>query len=169
MRMSFVTSCSPSGRTISEVLSGTPSCACWPSYMASLIGNNSRRRERNDILQTFVWAQTNSVERWGSTPWKNGADFAAWQKFKQASERHLDSFASFLAIFKPKVAIIFNWTVRPEYWDIPLEWEAIGDHVNYTFEPTHGTHVFHTAHPTFLRGGRRASVFRNHLRSVEGR
>jgi hypothetical protein len=118
-----------------------------------------KRRERDDILQTFVWAQTNAVELWGSTPSKEGADFEAWKTFKTASERQLDSFASILDIFRPHLVIVLNWTVRDEYWDIPLQWTRIGDYVDYAFDASHSTHVFHTAHPTFLRGERRSAVF----------
>jgi hypothetical protein len=118
-----------------------------------------KRRERDDILQTFVWAETNSVELWRSTPSRAGANFEAWQQFKAASERHLDSFSTILDVFRPQLAIVLNWIVHDKYWDLPLQWERIGDHVNYAFEAVHGTHVFHTAHPTWLRGDRRSHVF----------
>lgn len=117
-----------------------------------------KRRERDDILQTFMWAQTNSVELWGSTPSGAGANYEDWQKFKAASERHLDSFAKILDVFQPHLAIVLNWTVRDEYWDYPLEWHRIGDHVDYAFDPVHSTHVFHIAHATWLRGERRSNT-----------
>ena len=117
-----------------------------------------KRRERDDILQTFMWAETNSVELWGSTPSGAGANYEAWQQFKTASERHLDSFSTILDVFQPHLAIVLNWTVRDEYWDVPLDWQRIGDHVDYAFEPSHATHVFHIAHATWLRGERRSDT-----------
>lgn len=114
-----------------------------------------KRRERDDILQTFVWAQTNAVELWESTPSIEGADFEAWQQFKTASERHLDSFSSLLRIFRPQFAIVMNWTVRDDYWNLPLQWETLGHHVRYALDSTHATHIFHTAHPNGMRYDRR--------------
>jgi hypothetical protein len=118
-----------------------------------------KRRQRDDILQTFVWSQTNAVELWGSSPSREEANFESWKTCKGAAERHLDSFAAFLNIFRPQLVVVMNWTVRDEYWDLPLSFERVGNYVDYAFEPTHGCHIFHTAHSTFLRGGLRQEVF----------
>jgi hypothetical protein len=118
-----------------------------------------KRRERDDILQTIMWAETNSVELWGSTPKGAGANFDAWQRFKRAGERHFDSFSTILDVFRPHLAVVLNWTVRDGYWDLPLEWQRIGDHVDYAFEAPHKTHVFHIAHPNWLRGIKRRNTF----------
>jgi hypothetical protein len=113
-----------------------------------------KRRQRDDILQTFVWAQTNAVELWGSTPSKEGANFEAWQRIKTASERHLDSFSSLLDMFRPQLAIVMNWSVRDDYWNLPLQWETLGHHARYAFDTAHTTHIFHTAHPNGMRDDR---------------
>ena len=118
-----------------------------------------KRRQRDDLLHSFVWAETNSIERWSSTPSIEGADFQAWRTTKTASERHLDSFATILNIFRPHIAVVMNWSVCETYWDCPLKFERIGDHVDYAFAEHHETHVFHIAHPTWLRGSKRAATF----------
>ena len=123
-----------------------------------------KRRQRDDILHTFVWAQTNAVELWEATPSIEGADFQAWRTIKSASERHLDSFAAILNIFRPHLSIVMNWTVSDSYWDCPLQFEGIGDHVAYALSEPHGTHVFNLAHPTWLRGDRRAATFETVLK-----
>lgn len=128
-----------------------------------------KRRQRDDILHTFVWAETNAVELWGSTPSMEGADFQAWRKLKSASERYFDSFAAILSIFKPNLAIIMNWTVPDSYWDCPLQFQSIGDHVEYALAASHDTHVFKIAHPNWLRGDRREATLHavlNHWHTV---
>ena len=113
-----------------------------------------KKRERDDILHSFVWAETNAVEKWEATPSKEGADFEAWRTIKIASERHLDSFSAILDIFRPHVAIVMNWNVSPEYWNRPLQWETLGHHVRHALDNSHATHVFHTAHPNGMRDDR---------------
>ena len=128
-----------------------------------------KRRQRDDILHTFVWAETNSVELWGSTPSKEEADFQAWRTLKSASERHFDSFAAILNIFKPHLAIVMNWTVPDHYWDCPLQFRSIGDHVDYALAESRDTHVFKIAHPNWLRGDRREATLHsvlNHWHAV---
>jgi hypothetical protein len=118
-----------------------------------------KRRQRDDILHTFVWAQTNAIEKWDATPSIAGADFQAWRTIKTASERHLDSFSAILNVFRPHLAIIMNWTVSDAYWDCSIHFQEIGDHVSYAFMESPGTHVFNIGHPTWLRGDRRADTF----------
>ena len=109
------------------------------------------KRGRNDeILHNFVWANTNAVERWEVTAKNEQANFEAWRRLKTASEQHLDSFSAILEVFRPNVVIVMNWEISGNYWRRPLKWETIGDHVYYAFDASQGTHIFHTAHPTWL-------------------
>jgi hypothetical protein len=99
----------------------------WDTVLQLLAGFHSiddwrqlKRRQREDVLQTFVWAQTNAVELWTSSPSEAGANYDNWLRFKTASERHLDFLSPILNVFRPDVAIVTNWGVRDQYWDLPL-------------------------------------------------
>ena len=116
-----------------------------------------KRRQHDEILHSFVWSETNAVERWQVTAEGNGSDFKAWEKIKAASKLHLDSYSAIIDIFRPHVAIVMHWT--DDYWDRALEWESIGDHVDYAFDHAHATHVFNTAHPNWMRNERRSETF----------
>jgi len=119
--------------------------------------------KKNEILQSLVWANANSVELWTASAVKRWetkaskaakaskrANFESWKRLKAASERQLDSFPAILEVFRPHLAIVMNWRISPNYWGSARKWEALGDHVNYTRDESYGTHVFHTAHPTWL-------------------
>jgi hypothetical protein len=129
--------------------------------------------KNNEIFQSLVWANANSVELWSAAAVKRWeakaskaakapkkANFESWTLLKAASERHLDSFPAILEVFRPHLAIVMNWKISPIYWGSARKWEALGDHVNYTRDESYGTHVFHTAHPTWLsRKKMRRAVF----------
>ena len=134
----------------------------WDTVMRLLAGfyeipnwKDLQERRRDDILRRFVWAETNSIEKWESSPSVKGADKGEWLKVKLASDRHLDSFSAISEVFRPHVSIVMGWgsAVPHNYWrDCSfVQRECLGDHVNYAFDETHSTHVFHTAHPNWYR------------------
>jgi len=120
-----------------------------------------KRGQHEEILSSFVWAESNAVERWKQQIEAAGADHDVWQKLKTASEQHLDSFSAISDIFRPHVTIVMNW-YADDYLDryLPLRWETIGDHVNYAFDDLRGNCVFNIAHPRWLIGSRRSETFK---------
>ena len=119
-----------------------------------------KRRENDEVLHSFVWANSNAVELYGSSAAHNKADFKAWQTLKTAGERHLDSFSPILEVFRPHVAVVMHWQLSEGYWGRPLQWEEIGEYALYAQDAKSGTHVFHTPHPTWLNHqGLRSAVF----------
>lgn len=118
-----------------------------------------KNRNDDDYLQSFVWAEVNSIELWNSTPAKEGADFQSWKSIKSASEVAFDSFDLFAEVFRPDIAIVMNWSAPEHYWGDSLRFETIGDHVRRAeYTPTK-TNVFHLAHPNWMRGTRRSETF----------
>lgn len=111
--------------------------------------------QHDALLQSFVWANAHSVELWNPTGWREGqkADKGAWSQLKAASERHFDSFSVIQEIFRPEIAIVMTRNTPTHYWKGVPHGVPISKEVNYSFDPAHGTHVFHTAHPNYL--GRR--------------
>ena len=110
-----------------------------------------RHREHPEILRSFVWAQTNAVEYFGSTAEGQGVDQQNWAKFKAASERHFDSLALLLDTFQPHVTVVLSRDTRPGYWDRPLAWQPICEQLECARDNVGcGGLVFRTAHPSWL-------------------
>ena len=130
----------------------------WATLLKLLAGFHSiedwkalRRREHPDVLRSFVWAQTNSVEHFDSTPQEQGVDQQNWAKFKAAAERHFDSLSLLLDTFQPQVTVLLSRDVRPEYWDRRLSWQPVTEQLQCARgEVGCGGLIFHTAHPGWL-------------------
>ncbi len=101
-------------------------------------------------LRSFFWANVNSIERFEVCPKTNGVSWEAWRKVKDVSERHLDSFQGILDVFRPHIVFLMNWEPGAHFMDFDLQWKDFGDHQAAAFyEPTK-THIFGTAHPSWL-------------------
>lgn len=109
-----------------------------------------KRREPENILRSFFWANANSVELYRDTPSKNKVPKDVWRRLKDASEKHLDSFETLIEVFLPDVVVIMNWEPSGHFMDVSLNWETLGDHLAFATHPAAKTQVFKTAHPTWL-------------------
>jgi hypothetical protein len=85
-----------------------------------------KARQRDDVLQSFVWAETNAVERWVPA------------SLRVASKRHFDSYASMADIFRPHVVVVMDTNSDPYFSERDPEFEEIGDHVWYGRDPVLG-------------------------------
>ncbi|HSY54662.1 MAG TPA: hypothetical protein VK785_09455 [Opitutaceae bacterium] len=108
----------------------------------------------DDILQSFVWANTNAVEIWEKKKlpeWEKKlgkkANRDAHRRLKSAATKHFDSFSAIQEIFQPHVAIIMSKKAPKDYWGTVPQSKAIGNGVNYVFDSLNRTHIFHTVHP----------------------
>lgn len=124
-----------------KILAGLHGIADWKRL---------KRREEETILRSFLWANVNSVERYEVTPKTKGVPYETWRQIKDASEQHFDSFNGILNIFHPDIVILMNWDRGEKFMDVVLDWEEFGDHLAYAFCETTKTHIFMTAHPTWL-------------------
>lgn len=109
-----------------------------------------KRREHEDVLRSFVWANVNSVEKFEVTPAKNEVEWDRWKVFKDASETHIDSFQNLLNCFLPHLVVLMNWAPGESFMDVHLEWESVGDHQIKSFYDDTETHVFRMGHPTWM-------------------
>ena len=72
------------------------------------------RRDPHPILSSFVWAETNAIERYHVTAEKNGVDREIWEKVKEYS-KPLDNIEHLITATKPKVVIITDKWVSENY------------------------------------------------------
>jgi hypothetical protein len=129
----------------------------WDTSMKILAGMHGisdwkllKKRQVEEPLRSFFWANVNSIERFEVCPKENGVPWETWRKVKDSSERHLDSFQGILEVFRPHAVFIMNWDPGDHFLDFEIQWENFGDHqASAYYEPTN-THIFATAHPTWL-------------------
>ena len=110
-----------------------------------------------NILRSFAWGNTNSIERYAVTAEKKGVDYQSWLTVKKAS-RCFDKAKHLLDVLKPNIMVIENWSTS-ETWLIDglngnFVRQKIDDHFWYYFLPTTQTHVLWTAHPNWLSKNR---------------
>jgi hypothetical protein len=105
-----------------------------------------KRRYFPEVLRSFVWANTNSVE---ITPGA-AATYSTWKVVKQASAAHFDRLDILLDVFAPDIVIIMYWGVGEAYLGRNVKWEPLGDHVQCGRCSGYTERIFKTAHPTWL-------------------
>ncbi len=127
--------------TALRILAGIHGIEDWKSL---------KKRKNENVLNSFLWGNTNSVEKYKVTAKRRGVPFDVWKNVKTASERHFDSLENILQIFRPDVLFILNWSLPSAFVDIPIMWENNGDHLAHAFIPETNTNIFLTAHPSWL-------------------
>jgi len=129
----------------------------WDTSMKILAGMHDvndwkrlKKRQEETPLRSFFWANVNSIERFEVCPQDNGVPWETWRKVKDASERHLDSFQGILDVFRLHIVFLMNWDPGDHFVDFEIEWKNFGDHQASAFYAPTQTHIFATAHPTWL-------------------
>lgn len=102
-----------------------------------------------EILSSFAWANTDSIERFEVTAQNLGANYQDWLRLKAAS-RIFDDFKFIIEILEPDLVILMNW-------DQTEEWLLNGLKIIYESEPQEflwyyecdepKMHLFWTSHP----------------------
>jgi hypothetical protein len=111
-----------------------------------------KQGETEEILKSFAWGNTNSIERYEVTAKEKGVAYENWLTVKEAS-KCFDRGKYLLDILQPHLMVILNWDTSEE-WLINgvdnFSKEEVDEHFWYYFIPTTKTHVIWTAHPTWL-------------------
>lgn len=128
--------------------------------------NDKNDSNARSLLKSFVWANSNAIERYDVTSKWEGADQAAWESVKSASKR-FDDINHILNSCDPKVVFIIYGGANEEYM---LNEKTISDiygidpnqrkgwlrlrHNNpkydYIYLRSTSTHIFHLPHPTWM-------------------
>ena len=119
-----------------------------------------------DLLKSFIWANTNSIERYEVTACKEGADKSSWLKVKEAS-KILDNLNHIINVAKPHVVFILykdadenfflkegictkaygvNTDDRKNY--LRIDDKELG--YSYYYRRDSDTHIFHMPHPRYF-------------------
>ena len=123
---------------------------------------NLINKSNPDILQSFIWMNANSIERYSVTAEKENADPDSWKIVKEASKA-FDDLNHVLRIANPKVVFILSSNTKREYYlnlqDYGLNVENAQDYLKltntdlnyqYFYRRDTGTHIFHLYHPTYI-------------------
>lgn len=107
----------------------------------------------DDILQSFVWGNINSIERYSVSAEPNGVDESVYQKVKNASKR-FDSESNILRTLKPDVLILLDWPEAEQWLNLSNKKNTLclpfDDHLTYYYLKDTNTHVFRTSHPNWI-------------------
>jgi hypothetical protein len=101
-----------------------------------------------DLLESFIWGNTNSMERYETTAKNSGALCDDWAHIKNASEI-FDTPRYILDICKPDILLIMNWG-KNESWLVGDKrvnhFELDSHHWHYKIKKTH---VYWLPHPRY--------------------
>lgn len=125
------------------------------------------RNNPHPILTSYVWANTNSIERYEVTAKNNGVSYDVWEKVKTSS-RKLDSINHLISATNAKVIFIMYKHVNSDYVfkeeDFNETMGTISDNskiafscipdasipYKYSYLRDQKTHVFIMPHPTWI-------------------
>lgn len=127
---------------------------------------------KSDLLTSFVWGNTNSIERYCVSAEQNGVNYDVWEKVKKASIC-FDSINNLIKAVSPKLIIVLNREVEKsqkdyiEFDEAVREWGVpIKNHkktlripidedlrIYYYYLRDYDTHVISLPHPRWMKQG----------------
>jgi hypothetical protein len=111
-----------------------------------------KRKMHPEILESFVWGNLESIERYVVTAKRRGGDRREWEKVKAAS-RIFDKAEIFIEALKPKVIIVLHWQ-EDDFWikDIKnvVHEIILDEYLEYYYLKDSDTYIFWTRHPRGL-------------------
>ena len=112
-----------------------------------------KNQKHPDILQSFVWGNLDSIERYEVSAKARGGRLEEWKKVKKAS-LIFDKASHILNVFKPKILIILMWRDDDKWltegMEIGKDFEEktiLEDELEYYYINYTDTHVYWTKHP----------------------
>jgi len=102
-----------------------------------------------DLIHSFIWGNTNSIERYDIQAKDNDVEPAVYDAIKNASLLFDDS-DHLIEIAKPKVVIVLNWNEGTDWFvsdKTDYNYYKINDHLFYYYKRSTQTHIFQTHHP----------------------
>jgi hypothetical protein len=102
-----------------------------------------------NLLDSFIWGNTNSMERYSVTAEGQGAEYSDWEHIKNAS-KIFDKAKYVLNLCKPDIMLVMDWEAD-EKWligKVDKKHEEIYDH--HWFYKMGRTNVYWLAHPRWI-------------------
>jgi len=131
-----------------------------------------------DILSSFAWANTDSIERYEVTAQKLGARQEDWARLKEAS-RIFDNFKLLTDTLEPEIVVLMNGEMSEDWLlnDIKIKFESEPQEFLWYYECEEPKmHLFWTSHP---RGHQQkginqnqlvdniVSIYRSHIKNIQ--
>ena len=107
------------------------------------------RYEYADILSSFAWANTNSIERFEVTAQKLGGCYESWTRLNEAG-KIFDSAILIINSIKPDIIVLEHWKASEDWLleGLKINYKSIPDeHLWYYEIGKPKTHIFWTPHP----------------------
>lgn len=107
-----------------------------------------------EIIQSIIWGNTNSIERYCVSAEKEGVSAEVYEKVKKAS-KIFDGASHIISSVNPRVIIVLNWS-EAEEWLVSFAKRTnvlkleLNNHFTYYYLRNSNTHIFWTAHPRWL-------------------
>ena len=111
-----------------------------------------KEKKYPEILDTILWGNLNSLERYEVTAKEKGGSYEEWQKVKNASTI-LDNAGPLIKVFKPNILIVLRWMDNDSWLTGSYNTTheiIIENKLEYYYVHETGTHVFWTCHPGYL-------------------
>lgn len=111
-----------------------------------------RKGKYPDILHSFIWGNTNSIEKYSIQAEDNRVAKEVYDKIK-AQSLIFDDSDHLIKIARPNVVIVLNWGEEKDWFvDKPINYNyyKINDHLWYYYNRSTQTHIFQTHHPRSL-------------------
>jgi hypothetical protein len=102
-----------------------------------------------ELIRSFIWGNTNSIERYDIQAAKNNVNHDVYEEIKHDSLIFDDS-DHLVDIAKPKVVIVLNWNEGTNWFisdKTDYNYYRINDHLLYFYKRSTQTHIFQTHHP----------------------
>lgn len=105
--------------------------------------------KHRDLLESFIWGNVDSIERFEVSARDKGADYQEWKKVKDASLQ-FDDARHLIEALDPKIIIILSWQ-DDDFWiknitgKVRVEIEP--DFLDYYHLKKTNTHIYWTRHP----------------------
>lgn len=115
-----------------------------------------------EVLKSFIWANTNSIERFEVSAKDNGADKGMWEKVKEAS-LPFDNLNHLINVAKPNIVFML-YKEAPEKFFLDMNNGYMGlnfqnkqtyfkqenSEYRYYYRRDSDTHIFCLSHPTWM-------------------
>ncbi|MCD8303304.1 MAG: hypothetical protein LUC86_00520 [Prevotellaceae bacterium] len=116
--------------------------------------NEIMEKQHPEIIQSFVWGNTNAIERYTVSAQGAGVSEDIYDKVKRAS-KIFDGASRIINSVNPKVIIVLNWSEAEEWLTAFKDKtnvlkQELNDHFIYYYLRDSNTHIFWTAHPRWL-------------------
>lgn len=108
-----------------------------------------RRGTYPDLIHSFIWGNTNSIEQYGIQAQDNEVNPEVYNAIKQES-RIFDESSHLIEIAKPNIIIVLNWSEGADWFvknKTDYNYYRINDHIFYYYKRSTQTHIFQTHHP----------------------